>query len=94
MKLYKKEIQPCKYVPGSQGWSATMEPLEDWQPEENETALRSKYTQAVMEKMDSWASLKFNERYVEVGIFGTWDHSMPIDEAIEALGKTADLMKS
>ena len=70
MKLYRKEIQPCKYVPGAQGWGSEMTPLEDWQPEENEATLREKYTPEVMEKMNSWASLEFQERFVEWGYLG------------------------
>lgn len=65
MKLYIKQCRPFQVSLGSQGFSDTWTPLEDWQDENNENMLREKYPDELLQKKDAWSLLKFQYRYVE-----------------------------
>ena len=65
MKLYIKQCRPFQVSLGSQGFSDTWTPLEDWQDEDNENMLREKYPDELLQKKDAWSLLKFQYRYIE-----------------------------
>lgn len=65
MKLYIKQCRPFHVSFGCQGFGDNWEPLEDWQDEENETMLRERYPDELLQKMDAWSMLKFQYRYIE-----------------------------
>lgn len=65
MKLYIKQCRPYQVVLGGQGVNEEWFPLEDWQDEDNENALRKKYPNNLLEKIRGWSVLKFKYRYIE-----------------------------
>ena len=65
MKLYIKQCRPFRVVLGTQGVGEEWIPLEDWQDEDNENALREKYPNKLLEKIEGWSVLKFQYRYIE-----------------------------
>lgn len=66
MKLYIKQCRPFQVSLGSQGFSDTWIPLEDWQDEDNENTLRKKYPDELLQKKDAFSILKFQYRYIEI----------------------------
>lgn len=70
MKLYKRQVRPYMFVPGCQGWRDIHDPMivdgKEWHEEEEEDRLRELLETTVKEK-DPWGTLKFDERYIEVG---------------------------
>lgn len=48
-----------------QGFNDNWIPLEDWQDEDNEAALREKYPDELLQKKDAFSILKFQYRYIE-----------------------------
>lgn len=65
MKLYIKQCRPYQVSLGGQGFNDNWIPLEDWQDEDNEAALREKYPDELLQKKDAFSILKFQYRYVE-----------------------------
>lgn len=65
MKLYIKQCRPYQVSLGGQGFNDNWIPLEDWQDEDNEAALREKYPDKLLQKKDAFSILKFQYRYVE-----------------------------
>lgn len=65
MKLYIRQCRPFHVSFGGQAFSDVWTPLEDWQDEDNENMLREKYPDELLQKKDSWSTLRFQYRYVE-----------------------------
>lgn len=65
MKLYIKQCRPYQVSLVGQGFNDNWIPLEDWQDEDNEAALREKYPDELLQKKDAFSILKFQYRYVE-----------------------------
>lgn len=83
MNLYVREIKPYIDPPALQGMNCNMYPVDgyDWVNEDMEEQLRKEIVVS-----DSWSTLVFKERYIEVG--ETWksiwlrneDYDTDVDE--------------
>ena len=65
MKLYVRQCRPVIVKFATQGFPEQREPLEDWQPEENEEELKVKYNKEEIERRVFFAELDIEYRYVE-----------------------------
>ena len=67
MKIYKKIIRPMIYSPAVQGFPEVYIPFEDyWYDDEyfNRETVGERFNE---KNDDPWASLKWEEKYVEIG---------------------------